>query len=78
MVLWKYPISIMLNYKHEAEEETGNTLSVLKPFKSAPSATSTPIKVYFLILLKNFHQMGIKHANACYGEVVLIQTIPES
>lgn len=66
MVLWKHPISIMFNYKHETEEEAGNTLRFLKPFKSTPSATSTPIKVYFLILLKNFHQMGTKHANICY------------
>lgn len=67
----------MLNYKHKTEEEVGNTLSLLKHFKSTPSDTSTPTKVYFLILLTNFHQMGIKHANICYGEVVLIHTIPE-
>lgn len=53
----------MLNYKHEAEEEAGNALTFLKPFSSTPSDTTTPTQVYFLILLKNLHQMGTKHVN---------------
>jgi hypothetical protein len=48
----KWPRAYILIHNYEAQEETGNYVSLLKP---CPSDTLPPTKPHFLILPKQFH-----------------------